>query len=84
MLAVFGVGFSALFAIVGAFTYVNFYLARPPFRLNSEQLGAIFFVYILGFFITPLAGRVLDRYGTRATALLACCFAFSDWRSPWC
>ena len=75
MLAVFGVGFSALFAIVGAFTYVNFYLARPPFRLNSEQLGAIFFVYILGFFITPLAGRVLDRYGTRATAVLACCFS---------
>ena len=75
MLAVFGVGFSALFAIVGAFTYVNFYLARPPFQLNSEQLGAIFFVYILGFFVTPLAGRVLDRYGTRTTAVLACTFS---------
>jgi predicted MFS family arabinose efflux permease len=75
LLAVFGVGFSALFTIVGAFTYVNFYLARPPFLLNSEQLGAIFFVYILGFFITPLSGRVLDRYGTRSTAVLAFCFA---------
>ena len=73
MLAVFGVGFSVLFALVGAFTYVNFYLARAPFRLNSEQLGAIFFVYILGFFVTPLSGRVLDRYGARATAVLACC-----------
>jgi predicted MFS family arabinose efflux permease len=75
LLAVFGVGFSALFTIVGAFTYVNFYLARAPFWLNSEQLGAIFFVYILGFFITPLSGRVLDRYGTRTTAVLACCFS---------
>jgi predicted MFS family arabinose efflux permease len=75
MLAVFGIGFSALFAIVGAFTYVNFYLARPPFLLNSEQLGTIFCVYILGFFITPLSGRMLDRYGTRATAVLACCFS---------
>ncbi len=75
MLGVFGVGFSALFALVGAFTYVNFYLARPPFRLNSEQLGAIFAVYILGFFVTPLSGRVLDRYGTRTTAVLACAFA---------
>ena len=75
LLAVFGVGFSALFTIVGAFTYVNFYLARPPFLLNSEQLGAIFCVYILGFFITPLSGRVLDRYGTRSTAVLACCFS---------
>lgn len=75
MLAVFGIGFSALFALVGAFTYVNFYLARPPFRLNSEQLGAVFCVYILGFLVTPLSGRVLDRYGTRATAVLACCFS---------
>lgn len=75
LLAVFGIGFSALFTIVGAFTYVNFYLARPPFGLNSEQLGAIFFVYILGFFITPFAGRVLDRHGTRSTAMLACSFA---------
>jgi predicted MFS family arabinose efflux permease len=75
LLAVFGVGFSALFAIVGAFTYVNFYLAGSPFRLNSEQLGAMFFVYILGFFVTPLSGRVLDHYGTRSTAVLACTFA---------
>ncbi len=75
LLAVFGVGFSALFALVGAFTYVNFYLARPPFRLNSEQLGTIFVVYMLGFFITPLSGRMLDRYGTRSTAVLACAFA---------
>jgi YNFM family putative membrane transporter len=75
LLAVFGIGFCALFTIVGAFTYVNFYLARPPFLLNSAQLGTIFFVYILGFFVTPLAGRVLDRYGTRSTAVLACCFS---------
>ena len=32
-------------------------------------------MYILGFFITPLSGRVLDRYGTRSTALMAFGFA---------
>jgi predicted MFS family arabinose efflux permease len=75
LLAVFAVGFSALFTIVGAFTYVNFYLAGAPFHLNSEQLGSVFFVYILGFFVTPLSGRVLDHHGTRTTALCACTFA---------
>lgn len=75
LLAVFGMGFAALFTLVGAFTYVNFYLARAPFRLNSEQLGAIFFVYVLGFFVTPLSGRALDHYGIRSTAVLAASFA---------
>src|ERR1035438_3139773 len=42
LLAVFGMGASALFCLVGAFTYANFYLAAPPYRLNSQQLGSIF------------------------------------------
>jgi YNFM family putative membrane transporter len=75
LLAVFGMGFSALFTLVGAFTYANFYLADPPFRLNTAQLGSIFFVYLLGFLVTPLSGRVLDRYGIGRTAALAFCFA---------
>jgi YNFM family putative membrane transporter len=74
LLVVFGMGFSALFCLVGTFTYANFYLAAPPYRLNSEQLGSIFFVYLLGFFVTPLAGRCLDRYGLRLTSVIAVCF----------
>lgn len=77
LLAVFGMGFSALFCLVGAFTYANFYLADPPFRLNSEQLGSVFFVYLLGFFVTPLSGRCLDHYGVRTTAAIALCFAIA-------
>ncbi len=74
LLVVFGMGSSALFCLVGTFTYANFYLAAPPYRLNSEQLGSIFFVYLLGFFVTPLAGRCLDRYGLRLTSVIAVCF----------
>ncbi len=69
LLAVYAMAFSVLFCLVGAFTYVNFYLALPPYRLNSEDLGSIFFVYILGVVITPLSGRFLDRYGMRPTAI---------------
>ncbi len=75
LLAVFGMGFAALFCLVGAFTYANFYLADPPYGLNSAQLGSVFFVYLLGFLVTPLSGRCLDQYGIRATAALALCFA---------
>ena len=58
-----------------AFTYANFYLALPPYHLNSEDLGSIFFVYLLGVAITPLSGRFLDRYGMRPTAVGAFCLA---------
>lgn len=72
LLANFGNGGTFLFALVGAFTYANFYLAAAPFDLNAAQLGSIFFVYLLGVIITPLSGRFLDRYGLRRTAVLYC------------
>ena len=70
LLANFLNGGTFLFALVGCFTYTNFYLAEPPFRLNSAQLGGIFFVYLLGVVITPFSGRFLDRYGFRRTSVL--------------
>ncbi len=72
LLANFGMGATALFALVGCFTYTNFYLAAAPFRLNSAQLGSVFFVYLLGAVITPQSGRFLDRFGFRHTTVLYC------------
>jgi len=72
LLANFGMGSAVLLAQVGCFTYANFYLAAAPFRLNSAQLGSIFFVYLLGVVITPQSGRFLDRFGFRHTAVLYC------------
>ncbi len=72
LLANFGMGATALFALVGCFTYANFYLAAAPFRLNSAQLGSIFFVYLLGVVITPQSGRFLDRFGFRHTTVVYC------------
>ncbi len=77
LLATFAMGFGVLFSLVGAFTYVNFYLAEPPFLLTSAALGSIFCVYLLGLVITPLSGRFLDRSGFRPTVLLALTFAVS-------
>jgi YNFM family putative membrane transporter len=72
LLANFGMGATVLFALVGCFTYANFYLAAPPFHLNSAQLGSIFFVYLLGVVITPQSGHFLDRFGFRHTILVYC------------
>jgi MFS family permease len=71
LLAVCGMGFTVLFSLVGTFTYVSFYLANPPFNLSSAALGGVFFVYLLGCVVTPLAGRFLDRHGFRHTLLLS-------------
>lgn len=71
LLAVFGMGFTVLFLLVGGFTYVGFHLAKPPFHLSSAALGGIFFVYLLGCVVTPFAGRFHDKNGFRKTALLA-------------
>ena len=77
LLATFAMGFGVLFSLVGAFTYVNFYLAAPPFLLSSAALGSIFCVYLLGLVVTPLSGRFLDRSGFRSTAVVALVFAVS-------
>lgn len=72
LLANFATGAFVLFALVGAFTYANFYLAEPPFGLNAAELGSIFFVYLFGAAVTPLSGKFLDRFGFRPTAYLYC------------
>jgi MFS transporter, YNFM family, putative membrane transport protein len=73
LLATFAVGFSMLFCIIAVFTYVNFYLAAPPFGLGPAALGAVFVVYLLGMVMTPIATRTAVRFGRRAT--LACATA---------
>lgn len=71
LLATYAVGFNVLFSLVGAFTYVTFYLHAPPFHLSNTALGSIFFVYLLGVVVTPLAGRWIDRLGYRTVLVAA-------------
>lgn len=67
--AIFAVGFGVLFSFVATFTYVNFHLAAPPFDLSAAALGAIFVVYLVGVATTPLAGRLVRRFGRRRLVL---------------
>jgi MFS family permease len=61
LLAIYAVGFTILFGLVGTFTYVTFYLAAPPFSLGPSALGALFTVYLLGAVVTPIAGKWANR-----------------------
>ena len=65
--AAFAIGFLILFAFIGTFTYVNFVLVRPPFGVGMMMLGVVYFVFLPSIVTTPLAGRVVARFGTRPT-----------------
>ena len=69
--ATYAVGFCVLFTLVATFTYVNFYLAAPPFSLSTAALGLLFVVYLVGAVVTPLVGRAIDRMGHRFALTLA-------------
>ena len=63
--ASFAIGFCILFAFIGTFTYVNFVLVQPPLGVGAMTLGFIYFVFLPAMAITPLAGRAVQRFGTR-------------------
>ncbi len=71
--AIFAVGFGVLFSFVATFTYVNFYLAAPPFNLSAAALGTIFVVYLVGVTTTPLTGRLVRRFGRRRLVVGVLC-----------
>lgn len=71
ILAACALGFCVLFSLVGCFTYINLYLDQPPYNLSSSQLANIFAVYLIGMIITPLSARLIVKFGTNLTVLIA-------------
>ena len=71
VLAACALGFCVLFSLVGCFTYINLYLDQPPYNLTSSQLANIFAVYLIGMIITSLSARLIVKFGTNLTVLIA-------------
>jgi len=65
--ASFAIGFLILFAFIGTFSYVNFVLVRAPLALGMMALGFVYLVFVPSIVTTPLAGRAVERFGTRPT-----------------
>jgi predicted MFS family arabinose efflux permease len=77
LVATYTTGFCVLFTFVAMFTYVNFHLAAPPFLLNTQQLGLVFGVYLVGAAVTPASGRLIDKLGNRRGLVIALSIALS-------
>jgi predicted MFS family arabinose efflux permease len=69
LLSAYAIGFCILFAFIGAFTYVNFVLARPPIGLGMMAIGFVYFVFLPSMFTTPAAGDLVRRFGPRMMVL---------------
>jgi YNFM family putative membrane transporter len=61
-------GSALFFAFMGAFSYIDFRLERPPFSLAPSVTGLVFLVWVLGA-AGPAAGRLAGRRGWRSVAL---------------
>ena len=55
-------GATMFFAFIGAFSFIDFRLERPPFSLSEAATGLVFLVWVMGGF-GPVAGRIADRRG---------------------
>ncbi len=76
--AAFLIGFLILFVFIGTFTYVNFELAKPPLGLSPMHLGFVYLVFLPAMVTTPMAGRLVGRWGARALiriSLVGCVLA---------
>jgi MFS family permease len=71
LISTFLIGSGMLFALVGTFTYVTFYLAAPPFGLGTAALGSLFSVYLVGVVVTPVCGRWIETLGHRRSLIIA-------------
>jgi MFS transporter, YNFM family, putative membrane transport protein len=61
-------GSGLFFAFMGAFSYIDFRLERPPFSLPPSVSGLVFLVWLMGA-AGPSAGRLAGRHGWRPVAL---------------
>ena len=77
LVATYAVGCNVLFTLVSVFTWITFHLSAPPFRLSTAALSSLFFVYLIGFVVTPAAGVIITRVGLRTGigGAIVCCMA---------
>ena len=63
LILVFGCGAAGLLMFSPIFNFLPYRLTGDPFNLSTELITFIYFVYVLGIFLSPLAGRFSNRYG---------------------
>ncbi|MGE5139413.1 MAG: MFS transporter [Rudaea sp.] len=65
LVGAFIIGGALFFGFIGVFTYLPYYLTRPPFGLSTAIVSGIYIVYLAGIITSPLAGRLSARFSRR-------------------
>jgi YNFM family putative membrane transporter len=55
--------FTSMFVFSSLFNYMPFYLAGPPFEVGTATVTLMYFSYLMGVVIGPLAGKAAGRLG---------------------
>lgn len=79
LIGAFLIAFFLFFTFTCTFTYVSFYLTKPPFGLSIVTLSFIYFVYIAGI-VAPFSGAISNKIGRKpviATGLFTAIFGIS-------
>ncbi len=61
--------FGAFAVFSSLFNYLPFHLESPAFHLSIDAITAIYLVYVIGIFMGPLAGGLVNRVGSGITLL---------------
>jgi len=65
LLGAYLLGPAIFLPFIGLFTYLPYYLTRPPFNLSTVVVSFIFVVYLAGVVAAPISGRFSGRLGRR-------------------
>jgi YNFM family putative membrane transporter len=56
---------------VTIYNYASYRLVALPYSLHESAIGAIFLLYLLGMIVSPVFGRLADRWGRSPMLLIA-------------
>ena len=54
---------AVFFSFMAMTTFVTYHLAETPFFLNAYELGNMFLILLLAVTVSPIAGKLSDRFG---------------------
>ena len=62
------------FSFMAITTFVTYHLAQAPFSLNEAELGNLFLILLLAVFVSPIVGKLSDRFRRERLLLLSLSF----------
>ena len=73
LLLIYGCGAGGLLIFSPVFNFLPYRLAGTPFNFTTELITLIYFVYVLGIFLGPVAGRISNQFGGGNTLIAGTC-----------